>query len=69
MAITTNTLERGFLYNGVSLPDPGSNLTVEEVRDVYSAAYPEILTSSIEGPEKKGDKLVYTFRKAAGGKG
>ena len=69
MAIETTVLTRTFNYNGVALPDPGASLTLEEVRDVYSATFPEIVSASIEGPEKKGDKLVYTFRKAVGAKG
>lgn len=62
-------LAREFHYNGLSLPDPGAHHTPEQVRDMYSAAYPEITTAAIEGPEKKGDKLVYTFKRAVGTKG
>lgn len=69
MSVTVTTLVREFAYNGVALPDPGPALTVEQVRDVYSATYPEIVTASIEGPEIKGGKQVYTFRRAVGTKG
>ena len=69
MAIKVEQLERSFSYNGVALPDPGKNLTIEQVRDVYSATFPEIVSASIEGPEQKGGKLIYTFRKAVGAKG
>ena len=69
MTITVTTLVRAFAYNGVALPDPGPALPVEQVRDVYSATYPEIVTASIEGPEIKGGKQVYTFRRAVGTKG
>jgi PRTRC genetic system protein C len=69
MAITVQKLLRSFAYNGISLPDPGAELSPEQVRDVYSATYPEITTASIEGPEQKGDRLVYTFRRAVGTKG
>jgi hypothetical protein len=44
-------------------------MTPEQVKDVYSATYPEITSASIEGPEHKGGKLVYTFRRAVGTKG
>ncbi|MDO8931226.1 MAG: PRTRC system protein C [Rhodocyclaceae bacterium] len=64
MTITVQKLLRSFAYNGIALPDPGSDLTPEQVRDVYSATYPEITTASIEGPEQKGERLVYTFRRA-----
>ena len=69
MAITVQKLLRSFAYNGIALPDPGAELSPEQVRDVYSATYPEITTASIEGPEQKGDRLVYTFRRAVGTKG
>jgi len=69
MAIQTKKLTRVFTYNGVTLPDPGVGLTAEQVRDVYSATYPEIVTASIEGPTPKGDKLEYAFRKSVGTKG
>ena len=69
MAIQVTGLERSFSYNGVSLPDPGAALTLEQVRDVYSAAFPEIVSAAIEGPEQKNGKLLYVFRKAVGSKG
>ena len=69
MTITVQKLLRSFAYNGITLPDPGPELSPEQVRDVYSATYPEITTASIEGPEQKGDRLVYTFRRAVGTKG
>lgn len=62
-------LTRVFSYNGMELPDPGATLSVQDVRDVYSAAYPELNTAAIEGPETRNDRLVYTFRRAAGTKG
>jgi len=58
MAIKVTSLERSFAYNGVSLPDPGVNLTLEQVRDVYSAAFPEIISAAIEGPETKKWKIA-----------
>ena len=69
MAITTQALERSFNYNGATLPDPMPNGTLEDVRDIYSATFPEIVSASIEGPETVGGKLVYKFRKAIGTKG
>lgn len=62
-------LTREFSYNGLTLADPGAQMSPEQVRDVYSAAYPEITSAAIEGPERKGTKLVYTFKRAVGTKG
>ncbi len=62
-------LTRVFKYNGISLPDPATDMTPEEVRDLYSATYAELATASVEGPETKGNQLVFSFRKAVGTKG
>jgi PRTRC genetic system protein C len=62
-------MEREFTYNGVRLPDPGHKLSVDQVRDTYAAAYPEIATASLEGPEAVGNNLVYRFSRAIGSKG
>jgi PRTRC genetic system protein C len=42
---------------------------VDQVRETYAAAYPEIVTASVEGPEAVGNKLVYRFSRAIGSKG
>lgn len=62
-------LTREFRYNGVALPDPGAQYTLEQVRDFYAAMYPEITSAAIEGPENIGAKTIYTFRRAVGTKG
>lgn len=69
MAIQVNQLTRVFKYNGVSLPDPSPDMKPEEVRDLYSATYAELATAGVEGPETKGNQLIYSFRKAVGTKG
>jgi len=69
MALQTQTLKRAFRYNSVSLPDPGPQYTLEQVRDLFAATYPEIVNAAIEGPEEKNGELVYTFRRAVGTKG
>lgn len=60
---------REFSFNGVRLPDPNPSMTVEQVRECYCLAYPEITTAAIEGPEAVGSKLVYRFVRAIGSKG
>jgi PRTRC genetic system protein C len=62
-------LKRLFSYNGMALLDPGAMFTPEQVRDVYSAQYPELTTAAVDGPEHKGDTATYTFVRAAGAKG
>lgn len=54
-------LVREFHYNGVTLPEVSSTMSVEEVRTAYTPLYPEIATAAIEGPETVAGKLVYKF--------
>lgn len=61
--------QRIFRYNSIELEDPGPQHDPVDVRNLYSATYPEIVSAAIEGPEKDGDKVVYTFRRAVGTKG
>jgi PRTRC genetic system protein C len=58
-----------FHYNGIRIPDPGPELTVDQVRDLLTPNYPEIATASVSGPEATGSVLRYTFSRAIGTKG
>jgi len=69
MSVKTEALVREFHYNGVRVPDPGPELTVEQVRDLLTPNYPEIATASVSGPEAAGSVLRYTFNRAIGSKG
>ena len=51
-------------YNGVRLPDPNPNLSVEEVRNLYATAHPDIATAAIGGPEAVGNKLIGRLTRA-----
>src|SRR5262245_21289184 len=62
-------LPREFRYNNMPLEDPGPEHDAVDVRNLYSATYPEIVNAAIEGPEEKDGKIVYTFRRAVGTKG
>lgn len=67
--LKVETLTREFAYNGVKLPDPNPELSVEEVRDMYVATYPELATAAVEGPSPVSGKMQYTFTRAVGVKG
>jgi PRTRC genetic system protein C len=69
MALTTKALPREFSYNGIKLPDPDPSLSIEQVRELFTASYPEIATAAITGPEDVGNALRYTFARAIGTKG
>jgi PRTRC genetic system protein C len=62
-------LLREFTYNAIKLPDPNPAMSLEQVREVYSPAYPELTTAAIEGPEISNETLVYRFVRAVGAKG
>jgi PRTRC genetic system protein C len=69
MALTVTKMSRLFLFNGIRLPDPNPEMSVEEVKALYAAQYPELATAAVNGPEAVGDKMRYTFERAIGSKG
>jgi len=69
MALEVTQLTREFSYNGMTLPDVGPQFSPDQVRDVYSAQYPELTTAAVDGPEVKDGIARYTFVRAAGAKG
>jgi PRTRC genetic system protein C len=69
MSITVRKLDREFVFDGKVLPDPNPDMTVEQVREMYIPAHPEITTATVTGPEPVNDKMRYTFSRAIGAKG
>jgi PRTRC genetic system protein C len=69
VALTVTKMSRLFLFNGIRLPDPNPEMSVEEVKALYAAQYPELATAAVNGPEAVGDKMRYTFERAIGSKG
>lgn len=68
MSITVTPIVRTFTYNGILLPDvPG--LSPREVRDLYSAQYPELVSAEVEAGEIANGRQDFSFRKAVGTKG
>jgi len=67
--IKVETLRRTFSYNGITLPDPNSQFTPDQVREMYVTAYPELATAAIEGPRPVDGGMEYTFTRAVGAKG
>jgi len=68
MSIAITEIRRAFRYNGILLPDvPG--LEPREVRDLYSAQYPELISAEVESGEVSNGMQEFTFRKAVGTKG
>lgn len=69
MALTVAKMVRTFEFSGIRLPDPNPAMSVDEVKALYAAQYPEPATAVVNGPEAVGDKLRYTFGRAIGSKG
>ena len=67
--LEAQVLLREFNYNGVRIPDPAPQMTVDQVRDLLTPTYPEIATATLTGPEDTGTALRYTFSRAIGSKG
>jgi PRTRC genetic system protein C len=69
MALTVTKMSRIFQFQGIRLPDPNPEMSVDEVKALYAAQYPELATAVVNGPEAAGDKMRYTFERAIGSKG
>ena len=68
MSIQTQPLARRFRYNGMTLADvPG--MSNEQVRDLYSAQYPELISAEIELGEVARGAQDINFKRAVGTKG
>ena len=67
--LQAQVLLREFNYNGIRIPDPAPQMSVEQVRDLLTPQFPEIATATLTGPEDTGTTLRYTFSRAIGSKG
>ena len=68
MSIEVCEVKRSYRYNGINLPDvPG--LSPREVRDLYSAQYPELVSAEIDAGETHNGMQEITFKRAVGTKG
>lgn len=65
----TVVMRREFSFQGVKLPDPNPQMSVEDVRGLLAMQYPEIATAAVSGPEAVGETLRFTFERAIGSKG
>lgn len=69
MKVKVEEIIREFNYNGVKLVDPLPTSDPDKIKSFYSALYPEITSAVVEGPEYRGNKMVYTFKRSVGTKG
>ena len=68
MAIEVKEIVRRYRYNGVTLPDV-AGMSAKEIRDFYSAQYPELVSAEIETGEVVDGVQDITFKRAVGTKG
>lgn len=68
MTIEVSEIKRVYRYNGIHLPDVPS-MEPKEVRDLYSAQYPELVSAEIVMDEVKNGTQEITFKRAVGTKG
>jgi PRTRC genetic system protein C len=69
MTVSAISVARRFVYQGVNLADPSASMSPNDVRDLYSATYPELTTAEVEAGEIENGEQVFTFRRAVGTKG
>lgn len=71
--LIANALPRKFIFDNdgqdTKLSDPDKKFTPEAVLNYYSNTYPILTTAKIEGPELKGDAVVFRFVSTLGTKG
>ena len=44
MALTISKMNRIFQFQGILLPDPNPTMSVDEVKALYAAQYPELVS-------------------------
>lgn len=69
MALDIKTLKRVFKNGKTELSDPDISMTPDDVMSFYSNTYPELTTSTVQGPKIEGDTAVYEFITTVGTKG
>lgn len=71
MALEVKALPRAFVLdkgNGktITLTDPNSDMSPDEVMKFHSGSYPELTNAVIEGPKVENDKATYKISTKAG---
>ncbi|MDR3142545.1 MAG: PRTRC system protein C [Tannerellaceae bacterium] len=69
MALDVRNLERVFRHGNLELSDPDTSLSPDEVMSFYANTYPELTTSTIQGPKMEEGRAAYEFKTTVGVKG
>ena len=71
MVMEVKTAKRVFAYDGREFADPDPALTVEQVKQLMSAFFPELATAEVKEHKKEGEPetTIYEFIRKTGVKG
>jgi PRTRC genetic system protein C len=73
MALAKQELKRKFTVkvgsNSVTLEDPNPNFSAQEVMEMYSTQYPQLVNANIESKGIVEDCILFNFATVAGTKG
>jgi len=69
MALDIKTMKRVFKHGKKELADPNIAMSPDDVMAFYSNTYPELTTSTVQGPKVMEDRIEYEFKTVVGTKG
>ena len=73
MPLESKLLKRVFIYSHrgtkKELSDPDPSMSPERVLNLYAAQYSPLTNATIQGPDTKGGKIIFTFATTLGTKG
>ena len=61
-------MARKFVVDGTEYPDPGSEVTPDQFKQMMAGFLPELATAEMT-EEKQGEDTIYRFKKRVGVKG
>lgn len=69
MSLIAIAVQRIFLYNGRTLPDPDPQMPPEQVKQFYSAIHADLTNAAVEGGTFEGNTQTFEFKRGVGTKG
>ena len=61
-------MARKFVVDGTEYPDPGSEVTPDQFKQMMAGFLPELATAEMT-EEKQGEDIIFRFKKRVGVKG
>jgi PRTRC genetic system protein C len=69
MSLTPIAVQRVFLYNGRTLPDPDPRMSPEQVKQFYSAIHADLTNAAVGEGRFEGETQTFEFKRGIGTKG